>query len=90
MRLTAKSLTLQYNGRPVVDGVSLDLDSGELVAVVGPNGSGKTTLLRGLSRLLKPAAARSSSTARRSAASAPAASPSASPSCLSSTTAPKT
>ncbi len=56
MRLAAESLTLQYNGRPVVDGVSLDLDSGELVAVVGPNGSGKTTLLRGMSRLLKPAA----------------------------------
>ena len=54
MRLTADSLTLQYNGRPVVDGVSLDIESGELVAVVGPNGSGKTTLLRGMSRLLKP------------------------------------
>ena len=56
MRLTAEHLTLRYNGRDVVHDVSLDLESGELIAIVGPNGSGKTTLLRGLSRLLKPVA----------------------------------
>ncbi len=56
MRLTADRLSLRYNGRDTVHDVSLDLESGELIAIVGPNGSGKTTLLRGLSRLLTPAA----------------------------------
>ena len=54
MRLSADHLSLRYNGRDAVHDVSLDLESGELIAIVGPNGSGKTTLLRGLSRLLKP------------------------------------
>ncbi|MXW25925.1 MAG: ABC transporter ATP-binding protein [Dehalococcoidia bacterium] len=54
MRLSAEHLSLRYNGRDAVHDVSLDLESGELIAIVGPNGSGKTTLLRGLSRLLKP------------------------------------
>jgi len=56
VRLTSESLTLRYNGRDAVHEVSLDLESGELIAIVGPNGSGKTTLLRGLSRLLSPVA----------------------------------
>jgi len=37
---------------PVLDGVNLVLDSGELVDIVGPSGSGKTTLLRAFARLL--------------------------------------
>jgi len=38
--------------KPVLDGVHLSLDEGELVDLVGPSGSGKTTLLRALARLL--------------------------------------
>jgi energy-coupling factor transport system ATP-binding protein len=40
--------------QPALEGVSLTVDRGEFVAVVGHNGSGKTTLLKHLIRLLKP------------------------------------
>ncbi len=54
MKLTVRDLTLGYGHTPVVEGVSLDIESGEMVAIVGPNGSGKSTLLRGMARLHRP------------------------------------
>ncbi len=51
----ATAVTLSYGARRVVDEVSLDVRSGEVLAVVGPNGSGKSSLLAVLAGDLRPA-----------------------------------
>lgn len=43
-----------YTSSPVVEDISLRIDSGEYAAVVGPNGSGKSTLLKLMLGLLRP------------------------------------
>lgn len=43
LRLAARGLGKRYKRRPVVQDVSLHVDSGEVVGLLGPNGAGKTT-----------------------------------------------
>ncbi|NEB12938.1 ATP-binding cassette domain-containing protein, partial [Streptomyces coelicoflavus] len=53
--LWARALHFQHHdGSPALQGVSLGVREGEILAVSGPRGSGKTTLLRCLSGLVKP------------------------------------
>jgi iron complex transport system ATP-binding protein len=55
-RLRADGVRLAYDGRVVVEELSLAVPDGRITAIVGPNACGKSTLLRALSRLLRPSA----------------------------------
>jgi zinc transport system ATP-binding protein len=52
--LEVSDVTFAYADRPVVEGVSLDVEAGEFLGLVGPNGSGKTTLLELMIGLRRP------------------------------------
>lgn len=52
--LEVKDVVLGYEGIPAIHGVSLSVDEGEVVSVIGANGAGKTTLLRGIAGVLHP------------------------------------
>lgn len=54
--LDIKHLKAGYNGVPVVHNVSLHVDEGRIIGLVGSNGAGKSTTLRAITGLLKPMA----------------------------------
>jgi lipopolysaccharide export system ATP-binding protein len=53
-RLTLQALTKSYDGHKVVDGVSMEVKSGEVVGLLGPNGAGKTSTFFMVLGLLQP------------------------------------
>jgi len=52
--IRTRAVVARYEETVAVDGVSLDIDDGEYVLLVGPNGSGKTTLVRTFNGLVTP------------------------------------
>jgi iron complex transport system ATP-binding protein len=53
-RLQADQITLGYDGRMIVNDLTVNIPDGSFTVIVGPNACGKSTLLRALSRLLMP------------------------------------
>ncbi|MCQ2597299.1 MAG: ABC transporter ATP-binding protein [Treponema sp.] len=49
-----KNLTKKYGTKTAIDDISLELEGGQIIGLLGPNGSGKTTLIKMLNGLLVP------------------------------------
>lgn len=54
MSLDVRDLSLFYGDAQALDGVSLHVDTGEIVAIVGANGAGKTSLIRAIAGMHTP------------------------------------
>ncbi|MDW8042609.1 MAG: ATP-binding cassette domain-containing protein, partial [Nitrososphaerota archaeon] len=54
MSLRVEGLTKRFGGLTAVNDVSLEVERGEFVGLIGPNGSGKTTFFNLISGVLKP------------------------------------
>jgi iron complex transport system ATP-binding protein len=52
--LSFDHVSVGYNGTPLIEDVTLEVDRGEIVALVGPNGAGKSTILKTAAGLLRP------------------------------------
>ena len=52
--IRTEGLTKQFGDFVAVDGVTLSVPEGEVLALLGPNGAGKTTTVRMLASILKP------------------------------------
>src|SRR3979409_1511801 len=54
LAVQAKALVKTYGSTRALDGVDLEIPSGQVLGLLGPNGAGKTTTVRILTTLLKP------------------------------------
>ena len=56
MLLQARSVTASYGDAQALFGIDLDMDAGEVVALIGANGAGKSTFLKTITGMLAPSA----------------------------------
>jgi len=56
--LGIKNVSIRYQSRLIVEDVSLNVQPGKIMALIGPNGSGKTTLIRGVTGVIPMAGGR--------------------------------
>jgi ABC-type multidrug transport system ATPase subunit len=54
MRIGLRNLTKRYKSTTALDGVSLEIPAGSIVAVIGLNGAGKSTMLRAMAGVITP------------------------------------
>ncbi len=54
-RLELRRLTIKYTTKPVIQDLSITINDGEIVSLLGPSGVGKTTILKAIAGLLHPA-----------------------------------
>ena len=54
MSINADSISIDLNGRSILNDVSIKIHQGEILSVIGPNGAGKSTLLKSLAGDIKP------------------------------------
>ena len=54
MHLTVEELEVGYGIVPVIREINIELNKGEIIAIIGSNGAGKTTTLNTIAGLLKP------------------------------------
>lgn len=52
--VTLQDIVFGYSHTPVLDGVSLEIKSGEFVGITGPNGASKSTLMKVMLGMLRP------------------------------------
>ena len=52
--LEISALSIRFGGIVALDGVSLDIEPGEIVGIIGPNGAGKTTVFNCITRVYHP------------------------------------
>lgn len=53
--LEVNNITVQFKNNTILENVSLSIEKGEVVSIIGPSGSGKSTLIRCMNQLVKPA-----------------------------------
>ncbi len=52
MKLVCKDLSVQYDDKTAINHISLEVQTGRCVSIIGPNGSGKTTLVKAMNQLI--------------------------------------
>ncbi|WP_400201837.1 ABC transporter ATP-binding protein [Candidatus Methanarcanum hacksteinii] len=54
MRMSVRNLVQGYGSKTILDNISFDVDTGEVLALLGPNGSGKSTLIKTICNIMEP------------------------------------
>lgn len=54
VKLKVCDLSFGYNGKAILEDISLEVGRGQTISLVGPNGAGKSTLIKCIDRILKP------------------------------------
>src|SRR3954453_24212863 len=52
--LDVRDVTVRFGGITALDGLSFDIDAGQICGLIGPNGAGKTTMFNVVSRIYQP------------------------------------